>query len=112
MARTPERKPRRKPESALTARTRIRPYHVLDKRDIALPRATEYALGHHEIRTFEGIVEDPPRVLLVSTNRTYYARFLRHFRSRLLCSGGRSERSGAAANSKLHSCRVGHADAI
>src|SRR5229473_2424619 len=112
IAQTLEIKPRLGPETALTARPSIHPYHVLSKRDIALRGAKEYALGHHEKPTFEGIVEDQSRLLSVSTNRIRRAYFMRHFCSRKLRSGGGSERSGAAANSKLHSCWVGHADAL
>src|SRR6267378_3454644 len=90
----------------------IRPYHVLSKRDIALCGAKEYALGHHEKPTLEGIVDDRLRLLSVPTSCIHRARFLRHFDSRKLCSGSEGERSGPAANSQLYSCGVGYADAL
>src|ERR1700675_2671908 len=112
MAETLERKPRPRGGKRSASSTLLHPYRVLGKRDIALNGAKEYALGHHENPTLEGIVEDQSRLLSVPTNHSCRARFLRHFCSRRLRSEGGSERSGAAADPQLYSCWVGYADAL
>src|ERR1700736_233957 len=109
---TLEQEPSKSQKITLRSSRAKAPYRVLAKRDIALSEAKEYALGHHEKPTFEGIVEDQLRLLSASTNHSCRARFLHHFGSRKLRSGGGSERGGAAPNCKLHSCWVGYADAL